>query len=84
MNLKKILGILVLIIWFFGFWVVYSNYIKTYDAKVVWILSKKIYLDSSNLNSTVIALSSQDDISKNVFSWFCDSTTNFLYEKENI
>ncbi len=84
MNLKKILGILVLIIWFFGFWVVYSNYIKTYDAKIVWILSKKIYLDSSNLNSTVIALSSQDDISKNVFSWFCDSTTNFLYEKENI
>lgn len=83
MNLKKVLWIL-WVVSLFWFWVVYSSYNKEVEAQVVWILSKKIYLDSSNLNSSVLALKSLSDISKFSFKWACNSTTNFLYSKENI
>lgn len=83
MNFKKLI-LTLLIAWIFGITVVYSNYVKSIEAKVVWILSSNIYLNSSYLNSSVIALKSKDDISKNIFSWFCSSQTNFLYVKDDI
>lgn len=83
MSFKKILALVFMIVAFFSSAVVYSNYYKLSNVKLYDVLGKNIYLDSTNLNSTIVVFSSESDISSYKIHSNCNVSSEFLKNLKN-
>lgn len=83
MTFVKKISVLILFAGTFWYWYVYSNYIKNDSIKFDRVLFKNIYLNTDNLNSSIVSFNSQLDISTFKISWICDVNSDFLYSKND-
>lgn len=83
MNFKKVFFLFILICLPFWYAIVNSDFYKSIDVKVFDVMSENIYLNSSDLNSTIIAFQSKTDLSNFKIQSSCNIESNFLEWKQD-
>ena len=84
MSLKKIWIFIFFTLAVLAYSVVYWNFYKNTDIKREAIIFKNIYPWNDKLNYTIIAFSSNSDISNYTFTSSCDTQSSFLEQFKNI